>query len=84
MWACSAGILDEEMQATDRVDDHGVVYDAWLVNPIQVLNRIVASGKVIYTTILTVIAVEAVDSIGVLAQTTDASHQQDLRHGYLY
>ena len=81
MWACSAGILDEEMQAADRVDDHWVVYDAWLVNSIKVLNRIVASGKVINTTILTVITIEAIDGIGVLAQTANTSHQQDLCHG---
>ena len=81
--ACSTGILDKEMQATDRVDDHGIVYDAWLVNPIQVLNRIVAAGKVIHTTVLSVITVKAVDSIRVLAQTTYASHKQDLCHGDL-
>ena len=73
-------IFNEKVQAANWVNDHRVVNDTWFVNSVQVFNSICAICGVIYASILTIVDIEAIDSVRVLAQATNATHEQYLGH----
>jgi len=75
---CACRILHEQVQLTDTVDNHRVVDDSRLVDRIEHLNLILAVGRLQVPLVFRVVHVKAVDAVTFLAQSADASKQQNL------